>query len=207
MCRACRGSGRKPARELLEKFGTLDNLLEHVDEVAGKKRQENLREHRRAGPVEPAACPARLATRRWRIDWPRGRAGQYDPARVGRAVRGVRLSQPDVENARPGGRGSARAAAAIQTALSKRSTRPSGCDWLVERNVAAAVDLARHAKRPASRRAGPRLVGYSFSWPDGAGYYLPVRGPAGSQLLDLQRRSRRCGRCWKIRRSARSARI
>ena len=28
------------------------------------------------------------------------------------------------------------------------------------------------------------IVGYSFSWRDGEAYYVPVRGPAGSQLLD-----------------------
>ena len=36
-CRACRSSDPKLARELLQKFDTLDNLFEHVDEVAGQE--------------------------------------------------------------------------------------------------------------------------------------------------------------------------
>jgi DNA polymerase I len=39
------GIGPKTASELLVKFGTLDNLFEHVDKVAGKKRKENLVAH------------------------------------------------------------------------------------------------------------------------------------------------------------------
>ncbi|MDR2705982.1 MAG: DNA polymerase I [Planctomycetaceae bacterium] len=34
--------GQKIASELLNKFGTLENIFEHVSEVAGKKRQENI---------------------------------------------------------------------------------------------------------------------------------------------------------------------
>ncbi len=39
------GIGPKTATELISRFGTLDNLLAHVDEVSGKKRQENLVAH------------------------------------------------------------------------------------------------------------------------------------------------------------------
>ncbi|MDR0610891.1 MAG: DNA polymerase I [Planctomycetaceae bacterium] len=34
--------GQKIASELLNKFGTLENIFEHVSEIAGKKRQENI---------------------------------------------------------------------------------------------------------------------------------------------------------------------
>ena len=37
------GIGEKTARELIREFGTVDNLLAHIDRVSGKKRQENLR--------------------------------------------------------------------------------------------------------------------------------------------------------------------
>ncbi len=39
------GIGPKTASELMVKFGTLDNLLDHIDEVSGKKRKENLATH------------------------------------------------------------------------------------------------------------------------------------------------------------------
>ncbi|MFO7831608.1 MAG: DNA polymerase I [Desulfuromonadaceae bacterium] len=38
------GIGEKTARDLIERFGTLENLLEHIDEVTGTKRREKLRE-------------------------------------------------------------------------------------------------------------------------------------------------------------------
>lgn len=39
------GIGDKTAAQLLQRFGTLEAVLEHVDDVSGVKRRENLREH------------------------------------------------------------------------------------------------------------------------------------------------------------------
>ena len=39
------GIGEKTARELILQFGTLENLLAHIDEVKGEKRRENLRRY------------------------------------------------------------------------------------------------------------------------------------------------------------------
>lgn len=38
------GIGEKTARALIEQFGTVENLLSNIDQVSGKKRQENLRQ-------------------------------------------------------------------------------------------------------------------------------------------------------------------
>ncbi len=38
------GIGEKTARQLIQDFGTVENLLAHIDQVSGKKRQENLRQ-------------------------------------------------------------------------------------------------------------------------------------------------------------------
>ncbi|MEZ4599950.1 MAG: DNA polymerase I [Syntrophotaleaceae bacterium] len=40
------GIGEKTARELILQFGTVENLLANIDQVSGKKRQENLRQFR-----------------------------------------------------------------------------------------------------------------------------------------------------------------
>lgn len=40
------GIGPKSAADLLNQFGSLDNLLEHIDQVAGKKKQEVLTAHK-----------------------------------------------------------------------------------------------------------------------------------------------------------------
>ena len=40
------GIGEKTASDLLQRFGTLERVLDSVDEISGAKRQENLRAHR-----------------------------------------------------------------------------------------------------------------------------------------------------------------
>jgi DNA polymerase I len=42
------GIGEKTAAQLLAQFGTLESVLDHIDEVSGVKRRELLREHREA---------------------------------------------------------------------------------------------------------------------------------------------------------------
>src|SRR5436309_9531247 len=39
------GIGDKTAADLLQRFGSLEAVLEHVDEISGAKRQQNLRDH------------------------------------------------------------------------------------------------------------------------------------------------------------------
>ncbi|MFO7812084.1 MAG: DNA polymerase I [Pelovirga sp.] len=50
------GIGEKTASALIQEFGSIDNLLAHIDQVKGKKRQENLREF-----AEQARLSRRLA--------------------------------------------------------------------------------------------------------------------------------------------------
>jgi DNA polymerase-1 len=51
------GIGDKTAAELLQRFGSLEGVLEHVDEISGAKRKQNLTEH-----AEDARISKRLAT-------------------------------------------------------------------------------------------------------------------------------------------------
>ena len=57
------GIGEKTAAELLQRFGSLDAVLEHADEVGGAKRRENLVAHR-----EDALVSRALATMRRDLD-------------------------------------------------------------------------------------------------------------------------------------------
>lgn len=74
--------GPKSARELLEKFGTLENVLDAAAEMKGK-RGENLRSGR-----ELALLSRKLVTLRddvpLEIDWEAGRLGGVDPERLRR---------------------------------------------------------------------------------------------------------------------------
>jgi DNA polymerase-1 len=57
------GIGEKTATQLLQKFGSLDKVLESVDEISGAKRKENLTNH-----AEDARMSKALATLQYDID-------------------------------------------------------------------------------------------------------------------------------------------
>jgi DNA polymerase I len=57
------GVGEKTATQLLQKFGTLDKVLESVDEISGAKRKENLTNH-----AEDARMSKALATLQYDIE-------------------------------------------------------------------------------------------------------------------------------------------
>ena len=57
------GIGEKTATQLLQQFGSLDAVLESVDEISGKKRKENLVEH-----AEDARMSKQLATLQYDIE-------------------------------------------------------------------------------------------------------------------------------------------
>jgi DNA polymerase I len=57
------GIGEKTATQLLQKFGTLDKVLESVDEISGAKRKENLTNH-----ADDARMSRELATLQYDIE-------------------------------------------------------------------------------------------------------------------------------------------
>jgi DNA polymerase-1 len=57
------GIGDKTAAELLQKFGTLEDVLNHIDDISGAKRKQNLTEH-----AEDARMSKELATAKRDID-------------------------------------------------------------------------------------------------------------------------------------------
>ena len=57
------GIGDKTAAELLQRFGTLEEVLEHIDDISGAKRKQNLTEH-----ADDARLSKELATAKRDID-------------------------------------------------------------------------------------------------------------------------------------------
>ena len=53
------GIGDKTAAELLQKFGTLEGVLDHIDDVSGAKRKQNLTEHADAARVSKQLATAK----------------------------------------------------------------------------------------------------------------------------------------------------
>jgi DNA polymerase-1 len=174
--------GPKLARDLLQQFDSLDNLLNHIDEVAGKKRQENLRTHREQALLSRKLVRLDSQTP-LRIDWAAGRPGQYDPARVAEvftefgfhSLTSKMRSQAAEDQPAP---------AKIETVYETIDT-PERLAWLIEQ-LSQQPSISIDTETTALSPRWAELVGISFSWADGRGYYLPIRGPAGSQLLELQ---------------------
>ena len=122
------GIGDKTAAQLLQQFGTLEEVLAHVDEISGAKRKENLRQprRRRARQQAPGDGAARRPGRPRPGDGGGARARPLAPAR----------GLPRVRAARP-------AAPARGGLRRRRPPRPP-------------PTTARRASRPASARAARR---------------------------------------------------
>ncbi|MDZ4819115.1 MAG: DNA polymerase I [Planctomycetota bacterium] len=168
--------GPKGAKELLQKYDTLDNLYEHVGEITGKK-QQNLIANR-----EQAMMSRRLV----RLDsyvpvaipWEVGCCGQVDAAAaldlftefgfhsLSDKMRAQIVEKP-VE---------------WQVRYETIAT-PERLQWLVEQlSQQSAFSFDTETTSVAPRFA--EIVGYSFGWIPGEAYYVPVRAPMGEPHLD-----------------------
>jgi DNA polymerase-1 len=87
------GIGEKTASELLQRFGSLEAVLDHVDDISGAKRRENLTAHR-----EDALISKELATMRRNLELPISLrdvlAGAPDLAALRQAFRRYELRDP-----------------------------------------------------------------------------------------------------------------
>ncbi|MBX6313281.1 MAG: DNA polymerase I [Isosphaeraceae bacterium] len=172
------GIGLKTGAKLLQEFGTLDHLLDCVDQVAGTKRQENLRAF-----AETARRARQLIALRddlpLKIDWEELRADGYDA----KALKALcvecgfhRFLDEIVDEAKP-------PEASWGTDAYQIIDTPEKLRLFLaelERQPKFSVDTETTSPDPL--RAD--LVGLSFCWGEGVAFYLPVRGPAGSRVLD-----------------------
>ncbi len=178
------GIGEGFATTFLKQFGTLDALLANVNQVKGPKKQQSLRDH-----AETARRARRLVSLRddlpLELDW-----------------EALKLQPPDVESLKIlctecGFHRFRDELGAQQRELPLLKSEPT---WeAVYRTVdtpelftAFLAELTRQPRfcvdteTTAIDPLRADLVGLSFSWKPGEAYYLPVRGPAGANLLDEQ---------------------
>ncbi len=173
--------GPKVARELLVRFETLDNVLDHADDVSGAKRKENLKTYR------DQALLSRELVRLNRdvpvaIDWHAGRVGAVD-------VTAARSLFEDL-----GFRG-------IAARLDSLGGQPIGPKEPVgkaryhivdtPKKLADLVDLLSRQTAfcfdTETTHLWPRwadLVGCSFATSGDEAWYVPVRAPEGEPCLD-----------------------
>jgi DNA polymerase I len=174
------GIGPKTAQQLLETYGTLDNLLEHAAEVPGAKGKK-LAESREI---------ALLSRQLVRLDREVPIIPDWDASRVA----GIDHQALIDLCAEFGFRTFAERVAKIgPTALPVSTTAESAKYHLVDspEKLKTLVDqLAKQALISVDTETThvlPRcaeIVGYSFAFKPGEAYYIPVRGPASETVLD-----------------------
>ncbi len=191
------GVGPKTALGLIQRFGSVEDLYEHLDQVEGEKLRQKLAENRDA--VRTASTLVTLNRNvPLDLDWESCRAGGADPDEVRRfySALGFRslLDEAPAAPARgAGGQGSlfeTRASEPLDTidTVKKDYSTVSDLDALralvaeLERQAEVSVDLETTSLEP--RRA--RIVGISFSWRPHQGVYVAVGGPRGSALCPLE---------------------
>jgi DNA polymerase-1 len=181
--------GPKAARDLLEKYGTLENILAHVDEVGGAAKKENLKTYREQALLSrklvkldahvPLAIPWRSA-RPDGCDQARARA-LFDEFGFRRLAERLNVFGP-LRMPADGTRSVPDTTKPVYTTIDT----PEALEALVigmRRQKQISVDTE-------TTHIWPRwaeIVGISFSWNEQNAYYLPLRGPQGSRLLDLQK--------------------
>lgn len=192
--------GPKIASEYLQKFDTLDNLLEHAEELPKGKRRDNLIQFR-----DQAILSRELVQldRHVPIDI------EWDDARVS----GVNSAVLNSLFQELGFHSFAQKFAALPEKKSKTEwaadyqcvDTPERLAWLVAQlSQQTAIPLDTETTHIHPRFA--EIVGYSFAWEEGVAYYVPVKAPPGESHLDPTSTLEASVRCSRIPRLPSSGR-
>jgi DNA polymerase-1 len=191
--------GPKAAKELLDQYGTLENVLDNAEEVAGVKRRQNLIDYREAALMSRKLVALDRHTP-IAVDWAAARVGGADLPRVAELFRdfgfrslGDRLasltalfaSAPSTGNSSPdqAWSGLAPPSPIAQSAEYHLVDTPQELDVLVRQLAEQSqISIDTETTDVAPRRA--EIVGYSFAWKPRQAFYVPVRGPVGERVLD-----------------------
>ncbi len=177
------GIGPKTAQQLLETYGTLDNLLEHAAEVPGSKGKRLL-ESRKSALLSRQLV--RLDTQvPIHPDWDASRVGGMDQRRLVELF-GEFGFRTFAERA-------ARLGPVASSAVPAPAESPAHDNYHLVDTPAALDELLAKLSRQKlisidteTTHVSPRcasIVGYSFAFDPGEAYYVPVRGPAGETVL------------------------
>lgn len=174
------GIGAKTAQQLLETYGTLDNLLENAAEVPGAKGKK-LVECR-----EQALLSRQLVRLDTQVpiapDWDASRIGGMDHEAVVElfAEFGFRSFVDRVSKLQP--TAIAPASTAADSNYQVVDTPEKLSKLVAELTKQSQISVDTETTDVSPRRA--EIVGYSFAFKPHEAYYLPVRGPAGDRVLD-----------------------
>jgi DNA polymerase I len=174
------GIGAKTAQQLLESYGTLDNLLEHAAEVPGAKGKKLLESR------EQALLSRQLVRLDTQVpvvpDWDASRIGGIDHEAIIElfADFGFRSFVDRVSKLQP-------AAGAPTSTAADANYQIIDTPEKLAKLVAEMAKQSQISVDTETTHVSPRcaeIVGYSFAFKPNEAYYVPVRGPAGDRVLD-----------------------
>ncbi len=175
------GIGPGYASAFLKEFGTLDQLLAHPERVKGAKKQQSLRDH-----AETARLARRLVVLRddlpLALDWDLLRTQELDAEALKRLC--TECGFHGFQTALGPGVAAEKVESKWEAVYHTIDTPELFARFVTElsRQPRFCIDTETTSIDPL--RAD--LVGLSFSWKAGEAYYLPVRGPLGSRVLEQQ---------------------
>ena len=174
--------GPKAAKDLLDAYGSLDGIYEHIEEIKAAARKKTLVENKDKAYLSQML--ARLEQHApIAIDWRAARVRGIDAATavaLGTELGFHRLTQQmrTLPAATP-----APKAPAAQWKVDYRNvdTPELLAELVAEMGKQTRISLDTETTNVRASEAD--LVGLSFAWEAGRGYYVPVRGPAGERVL------------------------
>ncbi len=167
------GVGNKTALELIQKWGTLESVLANIDQISGKKRQENLRLF---------ADQARFSQELLRlyndiplkIDMSACRTNNINNAKLKNLFRllGFNTMLTDVV-------ATAKTEEVCYQLVNTINKFDEFLDQLKKQGIFA-IDLETTSTDPLNAK----IVGMSFSWRTKEAYYIPLMAPEGTEYLN-----------------------
>lgn len=176
-----KGVGEKTAKELIAKYGSLENLLKNLDSIEKESLREKIKEN-----VESAKFSKRLASLITDVplEFDISECALKEPDRD-RLVKifqehGFAKFISSVLSAPSEAKGvSAGTEEAVKYSLVKEPKQLEALAALLTRAKEVSVDTESTSEDPFTAE----LVGISFSVKEGEGYYVPVRAPVGETVL------------------------
>jgi DNA polymerase-1 len=176
------GIGAKTAQQLLETYGTLDNLLEHAAEIPGAKGKKLIESR------EQAFLSRQLVRLDTQVpitpDWDASRVGDFDHQAVTSlfADFGFRSFVDRFAKLATAPTASATASTALDANYQIVDTPEKLADLIKQLEQQQLISVDTETTHVSPRCA--EIVGYSFAFKPNEGYYIPVLGPAGDRVLD-----------------------
>ncbi|MCC6511100.1 MAG: DNA polymerase I [Pirellulaceae bacterium] len=174
--------GPKLAEQLLNQFGSLENVLANADKVSGQKRQENLRTYR-----DQALLSRELVRLRsdvpLELDWGSANFSRKDVAVLDELFKELGLRKL---SERLLGKDPVPEPAPVAWLTNYRCiTTRDQLRELVEQLQRAAV-IAFDTETTSTHARDSLPVGYSFAWGCGQAAYIPLRAPGHEEILPLE---------------------